>query len=103
MQKLVLVSFFSVLVAAASAQADSATLKDIKKFQSELRTEYADPYHTPLSEKAKKDFKGIQFFPIDMKYVVQARFVRTPQEKPFQMSTSSGMRKTYVKYAEAFF
>ncbi|MEP6514062.1 MAG: DUF1684 domain-containing protein [Parafilimonas sp.] len=88
---------------AAVAQADSINLKDIKQFQNELKTEYANPYRSPLSAKAKKDFKGIQFFPVNMKYVVTARFVRTPEEKPFQMSTSSGIRKTYVKYAEVYF
>ena len=103
MQKFSLLLIFNCALYAISAQTDSTALKDIKKFQSELKTEYADPYHTPLSAKAKKDFKGIQFFPVDMKYIVQARFVRTPQEKPFQMTTSSGMRKTYIKYAEIFF
>jgi len=103
MQNFFFLLIFSYTLDTASAQADSSALKDIKKFQSELKTEYADPYHTPLSAKAKKDFKGINFFPIDMKYLVQARFVRTPEEKPFQMSTSSGVRKTYVKYAEVFF
>lgn len=87
----------------AIAQADSTILKDTKQFQGGIKAEYADPHRSPLSAKAKKDFKGIQFFPLNMKYVVKARFVRTPQEKPFQMSTSSGMRKTYVKYAEIFF
>ena len=38
-----------------------------------------------------------------LKYAVNAKFVRTPHEKPFQMSTSSGMRKTYIKYAEVYF
>jgi uncharacterized protein len=68
-----------------------------------LKAEYDDPYQSPLSAKAKKTFKGIQFFPANAKYSVNARFVRTPNEKPFQMSTSSGMRKTYVKYAEVYF
>ena len=103
MRKSFLLLLFEALVCFAVAQPDSATIAAIKKFQSELKTEYADPYHSPLSAKAKKDFKGIQFFPVDIKYVVQARFVRTPQEKPFQMPTSSGMRKTYAKYAEVFF
>jgi len=103
MRKSFLLLLFEVLVCFALAQSDSATLAAIKKFQGELKTEYADPYHSPLSAKAKKDFKGIQFFPVNMKYVVQARFVRTPHEKTFQMPTSSGMRKTYVKYAEVFF
>lgn len=85
------------------SQTDTSIVNDTKRFQSGLKTEYDDIYHTPLSAKAKKTFKGIHFFQVDAKYAVNARFVRTPQEKPFQMSTSSGMRKTYVKYAEVFF
>jgi uncharacterized protein (DUF1684 family) len=68
-----------------------------------LRMEYDNPNTSPLSAKAKQNFKGIHFFAFNEKYVVNARFARTPNEKPFQMSTSSGMRKTYVKYAEVFF
>ncbi|MEP6681659.1 MAG: DUF1684 domain-containing protein [Parafilimonas sp.] len=87
----------------ASAQADTALLNDTKRFQAELKTEYDDPYHTPLSSKAKKSFKGIHFYPFSEKYIVNAKFVRTPNEKSFQMSTSGGIRKTYIKYAEVFF
>ena len=79
------------------SQADTAVINDTKRFQSTLKAEYADPYHTPLNAKAKKTFKGIHFFAFSDKYVVHAKFVRTPNEKPFQMSTLSGMRKTYIK------
>jgi uncharacterized protein (DUF1684 family) len=103
MMKFFLLLFFICFTSATIAQTDSLIFKDIKRFQRELKTEYDNPYRSPLSAKAKKDFKGIHFFPINVKYVVKARFVRTPKEKPFQMSTSSGMRKTYVKYAEVFF
>jgi len=85
------------------AQTDTAFVNDAKRFQGELRMEYDNPNTSPLSDKAKKTFKGIHFFPVSTKYAVNARFVRTPNEKPFQMSTSSGMRKTYVKFAEVFF
>jgi uncharacterized protein (DUF1684 family) len=85
------------------SQNDTAAINDTKRFQNELVHEYADPSQSPLSAKAKKTFKGIHFYPFNEKYVVDAKFVRTPNEKPFQMSTSSGMRKTYVKYAEVFF
>ena len=92
---------FSVCI--SFAQTDTAVVNDTKRFQTELIREYDDPSQTPLSAKAKKTFKGIHFYPFDEKYVVNAKFVRTPNEKPFQMSTSSGMRKTYVKYAEVSF
>lgn len=85
------------------SQADSIIIKDVKYFQGELRMEYDNPNTTPLSAKAKQTFKGIHFFPVNTAYAVDALFIRTPNEKPFQMSTSSGMRKTYVKFAEVFF
>ena len=86
-----------------SAQTDTALVNDTKRFQSELKTEYDNPHQTPLSAKAKKTFKGIHFYPFNEKYIVSAKFVRTPNEKSFQMSTSGGIRKTYIKYAEVFF
>ena len=86
-----------------SAQTDTALVNDTKRFQSELKTEYDNPHQTPLSAKAKKTFKGIHFYPFNEKYIVSAKFVRTPNEKSFQMSTSGGIRKTYIKYAEVSF
>lgn len=103
MRRVLLILSFVFIDCICFAQADTALINDTKRFQSALKTEYDDPYHTPLSAKAKKIFKGIHFFPFIAQYAVTARFVRTPQEKPFQMSTSSGMRETYKKYAEAFF
>jgi uncharacterized protein (DUF1684 family) len=85
------------------SQADTATINDTKRFQGTLRMEYDNPNTTPLSAKAKETFKGIHFYPFNAKLAVDARFLRTSGEKPFQMSTSSGMRKTYIKYAEVFF
>lgn len=85
------------------SQNDTAFVNDIKRFQDGLIAEYTDAKQSPLSAKAKKTFKGIHFYPVNEKYSVNAKFVRTPNEKPFQMSTSSGMRKTYIKYAEVYF
>ncbi|HEX5153859.1 MAG TPA: DUF1684 domain-containing protein [Parafilimonas sp.] len=102
MKRVLLAVSFLCLNLFVSAQTDTL-MRDIKRFQGELRTEYENPNTTPLSAPAKTTFKGIHFFPIDKKYAVNARFVRTPLEKPFQMSSSGGIRKTYVKYAEVFF
>jgi uncharacterized protein (DUF1684 family) len=103
MKQYLLVLILSCISAYTFSQTDTAVINDTKHFQKALKTEYDDPYHTPLSETAKKTFKGIHFFPVNTKYIVNARFVRTLNEKPFQMTTSSGMRKTYVKFGEALF
>lgn len=103
MKRFLFVLIFIYVSSVCFSQTDTAVINDVKRFESGLKAEYADPHQTPLSAKAKKTFKEIHFFPIDLKYNVQAKFIRTPNEKPFQMNTSSGMRKTYVKYAEVFF
>src|SRR5947199_79787 len=103
MKRVFFVLFFIYAALPVFAQTDTAAVNDTKRFQDELTAEYQNASTSPLSAKAKKTFKGIHFFPFDEKYVVDAKFVRTPGEKPFQMTTSSGMRKTYVKYAEVIF
>jgi len=85
------------------AQQDSAMLGDINRFQQELVKEYADSATTPLNAEAKKEFKGIHFYPVNMDYVVKAAFKRTPKEKIFEMPTSGKITKQYVKYGEVNF
>ena len=103
MKRIIIILSFAFASIYSFSQADTAVINDAKRFQSELRMEYDNPNSSPLSAKSKKTFQGIHFFPVNEKYAVNARFVRTPNEKPFQMSTSSGMRKTYIKYGEVFF
>jgi uncharacterized protein (DUF1684 family) len=103
MKRSLFVLFFLCAVLPGFSQTDTAVINDTKRFQKELISEYQNPSTSPLSGKAKKTFKGIHFYAIDTKYVVNAKFVRTLNEKAFQMTTSSGMRKTYVKYAEVIF
>ena len=103
MKRSLFVLFLVYAVLPVFSQTDTAVINDTKRFQKELISEYQNPSTSPLSSKAKKTFKGIHFYAIDTKYAVNAKFVRTLNEKPFQMTTSSGMRKTYVKYAEVIF
>ncbi|HEY2725566.1 MAG TPA: DUF1684 domain-containing protein [Parafilimonas sp.] len=103
MKRFLFVLNFICVTCVSFSQADTAAINDTKRFQNGLVAEYADAKESPLSAKAKKTFKGIHFYPFNAKYVLNAKFVRMPNEKPFQMSTSSGMRKTYIKYAQVFF
>ncbi|PTX44144.1 hypothetical protein C8P64_0114 [Christiangramia gaetbulicola] len=99
--------FFSLLVMilspVSSMGQDAELLESAKEFQEELDREYADPDLSPLDEKDREVFKGLEFFEIDPEYIVQAEFVRTPSESPFAMPTSSEKMKTYVKYGELYF
>ena len=81
----------------------SNKIAEIKKFQQELNAEYKDPEKSPLTQEEIAQFKGHQFFPINLKYRVKAKFVRTPNQPSFEIPTSSGKTKTYEKYGELHF
>jgi len=74
-----------------------------ENFQKELNAEYADKEKSPLTEEDRPAFKGHAFFPIDEKYFVIAEFVRTENEKPFAMKTSTARLPMYEKYGELHF
>lgn len=74
-----------------------------KEFQQTLNKEYGDKDESPLTEEDFKNFKGLDFYPIDEKYIVEATFVRTPEEKIFKMKTTGTRTPEYVKYGQLIF
>jgi len=74
-----------------------------QKFQQELNKEYANRDSSPLMAEDLATFKGLDFYPINKKFFVNAHFVRTPNEKPFKMKTSTNRMPVYVKYGEVHF
>jgi uncharacterized protein (DUF1684 family) len=75
----------------------------VEKFQKELNTEYADAKTSPLTAEDLAVFKTLDFYPISEKFFVVAKFIRTEDEKPFEMKTSTDRKPMYVKYGEAHF
>lgn len=85
------------------SQTRSAEASEIKKFQKTLNEEYLNPKETPLRGEHFKNFKKHPFFPVDLKYRVTAKFVRTENAEPFDLPTSSGKTKPYREYGKATF
>jgi uncharacterized protein (DUF1684 family) len=75
----------------------------VEKFQNELNAEYADQKTSPLLPEDLKEFKSLDYYPANEKYFVVAQFVRTANEQPFEMKTSTDRKPVYVKYGEAHF
>ena len=73
-----------------------------ENFQKELNAEYSGS-ESPLAEKNRLGFKGHDFYPLDQAYFVIAEFVRTKNEKPFAMKTSTNRLPMYEKYGEVHF
>jgi len=97
MKKFLIFLFCSAM---AFAQKD---LSSAEKFQSELNQSYADSLKSPLMKEDFKQFKGLDFFSINEKYIVEATFIRTKKEKPFGMKTTTTRTPLYKKYGELHF
>jgi len=79
------------------------SLSAVEKFQNELNSEYADAKTSPLLPDDLKVFKSLDFYPANEKFFVVAKFIRTENELPFEMKTSTDRKPVYVKYGEAHF
>jgi uncharacterized protein len=104
MKEFILLAVCMVIIPLHSkSQADSAALKEIATFRDELNSFYADSAGSPLLNEDKQVFKGLDFFEINPDYRIQAKFVRTPDEKPFKMRTTTDRLPEYVKFGEVHF
>ena len=77
--------------------------KIAREYQQQMNLDFANPEESPLEEKDLASFQGLDFFPVDTSYIVNAEFVRTPAEPPFAMKTSTDRLPIYVKYGELYF
>ena len=94
---------FLILSLFLNAQTEKENIASIKKFHKELNTEYLNPKESPLRGDNLKNFKQHPFFPINLKYRVTAKFVKTENPVPFELPTSSGKFKQYQEYGKATF
>lgn len=97
-----IVLLFSLLIGQISI-AQNKLLEESQKAQDKLNQEYLDPEKSILDSIDFETFTGLKFYPISEDFIVEAKFVRTPDEEPFLMPTSTERLPEYVKYAELHF
>ena len=71
---------------------------DLTPFQKEINDFFKDASVTPLKKRDLKDFKGLDFFTFDSTYVVIAKLIKTPNEKPFKMKTTTDRLPEHIKH-----
>src|SRR5687768_12434273 len=95
----VILLFFSV---SCAAQEEPEQMfygtEDLKTFREGRDREFHSKEESPLKEEDFPLFKGLDYFPDDKGFRFKANFRRTADEKYFEMPTSSGKRKKFVKY-----
>ena len=75
----------------------------VEKFQKEINTEYADAKTSPLLPEDLAVFKSLDFYPINKTFFVTAKIIKSQNEKPFQMKTSTSRLPKFIKYGEVHF
>lgn len=78
-------------------------INGVLKFQKKLNKTFKDPETSPLPDRYRKNFEGLDFFEPDTSYIVDARFVRTPKAVPFMMPTNTNRATEEVVYGIAYF
>lgn len=104
MQKFSILFLFLILLSGCGQSSKSSSyIQEVKVHRYELNVKFANKETTPLTIKDFSEFSSLDFFPIDSTYRVIAKFVRTPDEIPFEMSTTTDEKSIEVKYGEAHF
>ena len=71
---------------------------DLKIFRAGREQEFRNKDESPLKENDFSTFNGLRYFSPDKRFLVKAKFKRTTDERYFQMPTSSGKSKKFIKY-----
>tara|TARA_R100000935_G_scaffold51881_1_gene78743 strand:+ start:309 stop:908 length:600 start_codon:yes stop_codon:yes gene_type:complete len=95
--------FVFILGSIPFCYAQEEMLLESKQYQEELNLSFRNAESSPLKLEDLRNFKALDFFPVDSAYIIKAQFKRTPNEIPFYMPTTTERLPEYVKYGEAHF
>lgn len=79
----------SVLLIFTSCESQKRPIKSQSEFQNQQNSFFKDASKSPLKPKDLKAFEGLDFFPIDSTFVVEAQLKRTPNTPFFDMKTTT--------------
>lgn len=93
---------FLVVFSLSCAQEKKVSNEETE-WQKEMNADFKDATKSPLKDKDRKNFEGLDFYKFDSTYVVKATIKRTPDAKPFKMKTTTERLPDYVQYAVVTF
>jgi uncharacterized protein (DUF1684 family) len=68
------------------------------EYQQKLNASYKDASKSPLKKKDLKQFKGLDFFPVDAAFIVTATLIKTANAPTFEMATTTDRKPLYKEY-----
>ncbi|TXD47968.1 DUF1684 domain-containing protein [Polaribacter sp. IC073] len=101
MKKIIL--FFSLLILISCNSQGKRALMGETAYQQKLNASYKDATKSPLKKKDLKNFKGLDFFPIDSTFIVTAKLIRTENAPTFKMATTTDRKPLYKEFGKLNF
>ena len=89
--------FTLFLIMSCNSQ-DKRPLVGETKYQQKLNADFKDASKSPLKKKDLKNFKGLDFFPVDSTFIVTAKLTKTINAPTFEMATTTDRKPLYKEY-----
>jgi len=86
MNRLLIIVLFILI---SSCSQDKRPILGETDYQKEQNAKFKDATTSPLTNKDRKNFRGLDFFKFDSTYVVNAVLKRTPETEWFNMKTTT--------------
>lgn len=103
MKQLVWLSLFVLVLFGCSSSGDNTYRQNMIKIRKEKNKEFADAKKSPLLSKDVESFVGLQYYPIDSTYKIQAELRVVPAPKTIEMPTTTERAPLYFEYGSAIF
>lgn len=87
-----------IIVFVSCHSKDKRALVGKTDYQQKLNASFKDASISPLKKKDLKTFEGLDFFPIDSSFIVEAKFIKTENAPVFEMATSTNRKPLYKEY-----
>jgi uncharacterized protein len=71
---------------------------EIERFRTNRDKSFRNANETPLTKEDFANFKGLEYFDANEKFIVKAKFEKTSDAQIFMMPTSIGTTRRYLKY-----
>ncbi len=81
-----------------TAQETKTYIKELQQERKEKQASLKRKKSSPLNKEDRKHFAGLNYFPIDTSYQVNAVFVEVDAKDTISIPTSAGRSKDFVRY-----
>ncbi|TXD53934.1 MULTISPECIES: DUF1684 domain-containing protein [unclassified Polaribacter] len=88
---------FLFLLSSCNSQYKRALVGDTE-YQRHLNASFKDASKSPLKKKDLKNFKGLDFFPVDSTFIAIAKLIKTENAITFSMATNTERKALYKEY-----